>query len=159
MGSPTTISWGDGTAATSATASGNGPFTLAGGHTYAEAGTYQVVINVHDTDGDSTVGVTSITINDATLTPTGSTLSGTTGVPLSPVTVATFTDANGTAPIYDFNALINWGDNSPVTAGAISGSAGSFTVSAGHLYTAAGTYHPTVTITDVDGQSVNATST
>jgi RHS repeat-associated protein len=155
----TTIDWGDGTAASTATVSGSGPFTVAGSHTYAEAGNYTITVNATDTDGASATGLTPITINDAALTPANRTLSATTGVPLNGVTVASFTDANSAGPVTDFTALVNWGDNSPVTAGAVSGSGGSFTVAAGHLYGSAATYHPVVTISDVDGQSVTATST
>jgi YD repeat-containing protein len=155
----TTINWGDGSSPSTASVSGSGPFTVAGSHTYAEAGSYTITVNATDTDGASTTGLTSITINDASLTPASRTLSGTTGVPLNGVTVASFTDANSAGPVTDFTALVNWGDNSPVTAGAVSGSGGSFTVAAGHLYSSAATYHPVVTISDVDGQSVSATST
>jgi RHS repeat-associated protein len=155
----TTINWGDGSSPTSATVSGSGPFTIAGSHTYAEAGAYTITVNASDTDGASATGLTAITLNDATLTPANRTLTGTTGVPLNGVTVAGFTDANTMAPVTDFTALVNWGDNSPVTAAAVSGSGGSFTVAAGHLYGSAATYHPVVTISDVDSQSVTATST
>jgi RHS repeat-associated protein len=155
----TTIDWGDGSSPSTATVSGSGPFTIAGTHTYAEAGAYTITVNASDTDGASATGLASITINDAALTPTNRTLTGTTGVPLNGVTVASFTDANTAGPVTDFTALVNWGDSSPVTAGAVSGSGGSFTVAAGHLYGSAATYHPVVTISDVDGQSVTATST
>jgi RHS repeat-associated protein len=157
--SGTLIDWGDGSSLASATVTGTGPFNIAGGHTYAEAGTYSITTYVFDSDNDSTVGVSSITINDAVLTPTGRTLSATTGLPLSAATLATFTDANTTSPVTDFTALVNWGDNTPVTAGPVTGSAGSYTVFGGHLYATANTYNVVVTIMDVDGQTVTANST
>jgi YD repeat-containing protein len=100
-------------------------------------------------------------VSDATLTPTGRTLTATVGLPLNAATVATFTDAN-TGPsgqVTDFTALVNWGDNTPVTAGSVTGSGGSYTVFGGHLYATANSYNATVTISDVDGQTVTANTT
>jgi hypothetical protein len=156
-----TINWGDGSAATSATVTGSGPFTVAGTHTYVEPGTYSITINAQDSDSASAVGTTSIVIGDAALTPTGRTLTATAGLPLNAATVASFMDANtsSSGTVTDFTALLNFGDGTPVTAGYVSGSGGNYTVSAGHLYATANTYNVTVTITDIDGQTATANST
>src|SRR5262249_41686581 len=46
------IDWGDGTTATAGTISGptGGQFTVTGGHTYADEGSYQITVTITDTD-------------------------------------------------------------------------------------------------------------
>jgi hypothetical protein len=66
------------------------------------------------------------------------------------VPVATFTDSDTAAPPSEFSATINWGDGTtPLPAGVITGSDGSFTVTGTHTYAANGMYGPVVvTISD-----------
>src|SRR5262249_51223745 len=74
-------------------------------------------------------------------------------------TVATFTDANPTAPLSDFTATIDWGDGS-TSAGAIiqpGGTGTDFVVSGSHIYEE-GSFTITVDITDVGGSTASATS-
>src|SRR5262249_5199567 len=55
-------------------------------------------------------------------------------VALAPnTTVATFTDTDTRDAATAFSATINWGDGN-ITAGVVTGSNGSFTVSGGHTY-------------------------
>ena len=93
-GGSTTIDWGDGTSsAGTVTQTGTGAFSVSGGHTYADEGSYQVSVHVVDDGGSqATVGV-SVRIADAALVATAATFTGTEGQAVSP-TVATFTDAN-----------------------------------------------------------------
>jgi uncharacterized repeat protein (TIGR01451 family) len=63
-------------------------------------------------------------------------------------TVATFTDSNSAAKPTDFTATIDWGD-STTSAGAISLSGSTFSVTGTHTYAGAGTYTVTVTVSDV----------
>jgi hypothetical protein len=71
--------------------------------------------------------------------------------------VATFTDANPSAILGDFSATIDWGDGTPITSGAISGSPGSpFIVTGSHAYTSLGTKTITVHIVDDGGASATA---
>src|SRR4029077_15239505 len=78
------------------------------------------------------------------LTGTPTTISATASQPFSG-TVATFTDTDTVTATGDLSATINWGDGTPATAGTISGSSGSFTVSGTHTYSASGTDQVTVT--------------
>jgi hypothetical protein len=58
------------------------------------------------------------------------------GAPLNNVTVATFTDPSGSAPLSAYSAAINWGDGSPPSLGTISGPVnGVYTVTGSHTYT------------------------
>ena len=157
-----TLVWGDGSSGTNGTiaySSANHDFTITGSHIYAEAGTYTIGITLHDNDGASAGTGVSITIGDAALTATAHNLSATAGVPLSAVTAATFSDVDTSAPITDYSASINWGDNTPATAGSISGSGGSYTVTGGHLYAAVGNYTAVVTVTDAAGDIATASDT
>jgi hypothetical protein len=71
------------------------------------------------------------------------------------VPVATFTDSDTAAPLSQLSATINWGDGTtPLPAGVIAGSGGSYTVTGTHTYAANGTYGPVVvTITDADASA------
>jgi hypothetical protein len=74
--------------------------------------------------------------------------------------VATFTDPNLGDLASGFTALINWGDGTVATAATVSGSAGSFTVTAGHTYADEGSDPLSVTIIRTsDGASIAPTGT
>src|SRR5262249_30991181 len=66
--------------------------------------------------------------------------------------VASFTDADPAATAQDFSAWVDWGDGHE-SAGAVSGSAASFTVPASHLYVEENAPAPAypLAITVVDG--------
>jgi hypothetical protein len=92
------------------------------------------------------------------ITATGTTIAATEGAAFSG-TVATFTDPDPNSTAGEYSATIDWGDGSS-SAGVISGSTGGpFTVSGTHTYVDEGTYSATVTITDIDTPSNNATAT
>lgn len=66
------------------------------------------------------------------------------------VTAPLATISDGDAPTRgDYTAAISWGDGT-TSAGTITGSAGTFTVTGTHTYTEGGTYAGTVTVTDGD---------
>src|SRR5207247_5720188 len=79
--------------------------------------------------------------------------------------VASFTDANPTAPLTDFTtgtggASINWGDGTSSTAGAVTQPGGmgtAFVVSGSHTYAEEGSYTTTISITDKGGSTKSAT--
>ena len=54
----------------------------------------------------------------------------------------------------DFSAIIDWGDGSPNSVGTVTGSGGTFVVDGSHIYAAAGTFTPIITVTEVDGSLV-----
>jgi hypothetical protein len=73
-------------------------------------------------------------------------------------TVATFTDPDASATAGEYSAAIDWGDTTS-SAGTVTGSGGSFTVSGSHVYAEEGSYPVTVTITDTDNAANSATAT
>ena len=85
--------------------------------TLPDEGTYPIIISVTDngnTPSFTASGSSTATIVDAPLTAGPSVIF----VPLVARTVfsgaiGTFTDANPAAPLSDFSAIIDWGDNSP----------------------------------------------
>jgi hypothetical protein len=73
-------------------------------------------------------------------------------------TVANFTDANSTtSSTGDFTAEIEWGDGSS-SAGTVSGSGGSYSVSGSHTYATTGEFEVTVKIVDDGGSTAEAKS-
>jgi hypothetical protein len=130
-----TIVWGDGTSSTGTVTRPGSTFQIAGTHTYAEEGTYPINLTVTDTDSATTQAATTLLANDGALTPTAQLLSPTAGRPMSNTVVATFTDGDSGGVLTDYNALINWGDNSPPTAGAIAvATGGGFDRNEGRLH-------------------------
>jgi uncharacterized delta-60 repeat protein len=163
-----TINWGDGTSSnpdvTTFTSSnvtgGAGSYTIGASHLYAEDGSYSITIVVNDAGGNTvTLGATA-SVKDATLTGgTASPTTGTEGVAMSTLT-ATFTDANTGAPTSDFSGTINWGDGTSsnpdvttFTSGNVTGSAGSYTIGASHLYAEDGSYPITIVVNDAAGST------
>jgi hypothetical protein len=59
------INWGDGTSSTGAVQpAGNGVFTVLGGHTYAEGGSYAVTLSVSDVGGSSVSSTAAVSVAD-----------------------------------------------------------------------------------------------
>ncbi len=81
--------------------------------------------------------------------------------------VASFTDANPTAPLSDFTATIDWGDGTPMTAGTLSQPGGvgtAFIVSGSYTYADSGVnggtghYAIQVFVSDVGGSRLTVSN-
>jgi hypothetical protein len=158
-----TIHWGDGNSTSGTVSYSGGTYSVTGSHTYADEGSFAVTVDVTDVGGSSLTGIgkTTVSVADAALTATGGFI--VTSAAFGNHTVATFTDANPAAPLSDFTAMINWGDGTPATAGAVSqpnGVGTAFVVQGNHTYPA-GTHLFTITVSinDVGGSTAPATST
>ena len=106
-----TIDWGDSSTSSGVISGSNGSFTVSGTHTYAEEGSYPVKVTIADNDDASNTAVanSTATVNDASLTPTCTVPAGT----LQSFSGSTATFADGASPsgtLFDFSAMINWGD-------------------------------------------------
>ncbi len=180
------INWGDGQSSVGVITQPGGAghaFVVTGTHTFAEEGTFSasntppnpVSVTIVDTDGHNppagtrataTVTDTAI-VGDATLTPlplttpfTSTEGSAGTGV------VATFSDANPSAPVTDFSGTVNWGDGqtsafSSANIQVVSRSATQaiFNVQGlTHTYAEAGSPTISVKINDIGGSSTTSTS-
>jgi N-acetylneuraminic acid mutarotase len=137
-----TITWGDGAVDTATVTNGglvlnaDGSYSVVGSHTYAEeAAGLSFSVQVSDGGGSVVFQGNKINVADAALTAGTVTAGG--GV--EGTTATSFSDANPGAPAGDFTATINWGDGSPATTGAVTGSNGSYTVSGAHQYIEEGT--------------------
>ena len=155
-----TIDWGDGTPTSIGTITGptGGPFSVAGAHTYADEGTYQISVRIVDIDNtfNTTATTTSAGITDAPLSATGNPSLLSTN-PLNHATLATFTDENPLGSATDFTTAIDWGDGTATGTGDISGNAGgTFTVTGSHTYAQLGPYTITIVITDKGGATTRA---
>ena len=155
-----TVDWGDTTSSPGAvTAAPGGGFSVATSHTYADEGTYTVVVTVTSAGGSTTSATGHATVADAPLT--AGTLTIGNGVQNATPALLTFnfTDANPGGAAADFTASIDWGD-AHSTAGTISAApGGGFVVNASHTYTGSGTFTVTVTVTDTGGSTISATGT
>ena len=150
------IDWGDGTTAPGTVIeSGTGFGSLAGTHTYLEAGTYSVSVTV--TDQGSLSGTRSsaaaappeyLVAFAQNVAPVVTSLT----IPNSPVVTessiavsATFTDGD----VADTHtALVDWGDGTTSAGIVTEPASGAGTATGAHSYAAAGVYTVSVTVTD-----------
>ena len=161
----TTILWGDGTSnAGIVTRDASHVFHVTGSHTYAGTGNYTITVTTQTgaqapVSGSSTATVTLSPVAAGPVAPINGAVEG---KALSNVAVATFTDANPTAPISDFTATIDWGDGSPQSSGVITQPGGvgtSFTVSGTHTYAEESATSLPVQVTVIDSRAYRATAT
>jgi hypothetical protein len=152
-----TIDWGDATTSAGAVSGGSGTFQVNGTHTYATSGNFSVIVTLSDDEpGTATAQVTSTAVASSTVAATGIGISPKEHVVFNgPVATFTDTDTNRTAS--SFSASINWGD-STTTAGTITGSAGSFTVTGTHTYADEGNFPLSVTVTQIAPGTATATA-
>ncbi|MBI3838435.1 MAG: hypothetical protein HY288_10945, partial [Planctomycetia bacterium] len=151
------INWGDSSSSGGTITFAAGTFTVAGAHTYAEEGSYPISVTLTHESAPNATAASTATVADAALHSTGINISSTVGLAFSGA-VATFTDDNPSAPLSDYSATIDWGD-SHTSAGTISLVSGVLTVSGTNTYDQQGSYPISVTINDVDGSTISATST
>jgi PKD repeat protein len=137
-----TVSWGDGTAAQA----WNGGTTI--NHLYAADGLYRPTVTLKDADGNTrVVNLPAIVPGDKTA-PVGTF----TTTPAKAWQVLTTVSVTQTSLSDDFSAAadvlrwVNWGDGSAVEAWTTS-------VSATHVYAAAGVYTPEVVLKDDAGNT------
>jgi hypothetical protein len=179
-----TIDWGDGSplytvpaADLSSVGSPTGvTYQVFAAHTYAEAGSYQIITTIKDAGGSATIAHGEADVADATLTPLPAgqlPVVSTTeavrfpvpvfGQPVNLGPVGAFSDQNPNAPASDFTATIDWGDGTPRQTGSVTagGTAGLFFVNGSHTYADAGSgrYTITMSVVDKDGASVTFTNT
>jgi hypothetical protein len=153
-----TINWGDGQTSTGTIALGaTGGFVVSGSHTYADEGTYAVSVQIQDVGGAAITATGSALIGDAALSAQGTSISATEGAAFSGA-VATFTDANASAPASDFTVTITWGDGSSSPGTVTANGGGQFTVTGTHTYAEEGSFPISVSITDDGGASASASS-
>ena len=152
-----TIDWGDGTISAGTIVGSNGSFSVKGGHDYADEGNFTVTATVARTaDSATTISTGDVAVAETdVLAAQPTTVSGNPGTALTNIAVATFTDTDTAALAGDFNATVDWGDGT-ITAGTITGSNGSFTVTDSHTYAASGQFPITVTVVDPSPGTANA---
>ena len=152
------INWGDGTTTSGTVSGSNGAFTVTGGHSYADEGSELLGVTITDTANSTTLplsGTVTVAEGDV-LTPHGLTFTANPGQAFTG-TVATFTDSDTANVAGDFTATINWGDGT-TTAGVITDTAGTITVTGTHTYAGSGQDAVSVTLTDDAPGTATATA-
>jgi hypothetical protein len=162
-----TIDWGDGTTGDPVTITGptsGGVYTVknANPHTYAEGlNSYNLAVVVTDVAGGNTAtanptaNISDYAISAAPISSTGNPIQALEGQAFSGP-VATFTDSDPASEgAGHYQATIDWGDSS-TSAGVISGSGSSYTVSGTHTWLEEVIHQLpiSVTITDIGGAVV-----
>jgi N-acetylneuraminic acid mutarotase len=99
--------------------------------------------------GNSTGNLkTNEAFTPSTLTATGTDIYALAGQKFAAV-VASFIDSGNAGAATDYSAVVDWGDNTPISTGGISDNGGgNYDVAASHTYAGAGTFTITITITD-----------
>ncbi len=145
------VNWGDGTPASSGTITYSATtqiFTVAGGHTYAEQGTFPISVSLTHGTAPAATATSNAMVSDPPVVATGAfTLNAIATQASTSQTVATFTDPGGPEAVGDYTASIAWGDGTS-SAGTITLNAATsvFTVAGGHTYALGGTFAITVTL-------------
>ena len=135
-----------------------------GGLTYGVKGTYTPTVTINDVDGSSfQTAKTTFNVAAATLTDTSvaQTINVTAGSASTNVVLATFTDSNSWATSGYFAASVNWGGSivgTPTVSVVQVGSVWEVVVDS-VTYATKATYAITVSITDVDGISIQSKKT
>ena len=151
-----TIDWGDGTTTVGVVSGSNGAFTVSGGHSYADEGSYALRTTI-TTSGTMVPLDGSVTVAESDKLAAQPVLIEATQNAQFSAVVATFSDSDSGQVAGDFTATIDWGDGT-TTGGAVGGSNGAFTVSGSHSYGIAGLIPVKVTVAD-DGAGTATAST
>ena len=153
-----TIDWGDGSStAVGTVAAVSGGFHVSGSHTYAEDGTHTIAVNVVDAGGSIAASTGTATITEPSIAVSPVSFVGHELSPLGNVAVATFQHGNGAEPASGFTATIQWGDGTS-SAGTVSESGTTYTVSGSHTYLDEGSFPLLVQIKDDAASATVVTS-
>ena len=159
------IDWGDGGPSEQGiVAANNGVITVtssAGGHTYAQAGTYATHVQLEDW-GSGGAGAYGANPDDVDVYGTATVsasapvenlsfssaapLTATDGLTSGAARLATFTDVNATLAATAFAAQVNWGDGGGWELASVTGGQGNYDVVGSHTYASAGLYPVAVSV-------------
>jgi hypothetical protein len=170
-----TVDWGDGNVDTFTSASGgivaNGAaFSVVGGHAYAEEGSNTITVSIHDVGGANISATGSASIADAKLVGSGLNFNGSEGAGLGSTVLAQFSDLDTTntqadpvSDTSDYTASVSWTDATGThnAAGQLvyTGQGRTFNVmGTNQIQLEEGTFNISVTVQDVGGAILSATS-
>lgn len=153
------VNWGDGQTSTSSVSMVTShAFTVSDTHTYASAGICNYTVTITDTDGDTATahGRVFVGTTGDDMIADGRNVKINAGKQFSGA-VATFTDPDASSTQGTQSATINWGDGQTSAGQVTNNSDGTFSVTGTHTFTNAGLYTISISISDTDGDSANAT--
>ncbi len=155
-----TIDWGDGTTSpgtyvTFGSADGV-TFLVSGTHTYATDGTYPVTVSIVSPGGSFGSASGQAIVADVLVTGgLVDLLRATVGTPLTNVNVANFSDAGTENPVSEYDATIDWGDGTALSAGRVVATDGGFQVVGSHTFASSGNFTGRATIHASEGATLS----
>jgi hypothetical protein len=153
------ITWGDGHQSNGLiTKNAAGGFDVSGTNTYATTGVFPVNVDVQDFGGALLSINNTAQVVTRTLAVTGTPVVIAKGVVANNVQVATFTDSAGPQAVGNYTASIDWGDGTQPSAGTITQTGTTFTVTGSHTFTEPGKFTIHVTVSDKGGSSGSNTA-
>jgi hypothetical protein len=164
-----TIDWGDGSSSSGTVNDlGGGKYSVTGGHTYKEDGTYPVTITLSDPGSADVVLTTTANVADGpngdddlvlTATPTAIPLQEAT--PFSGTLLKFFDPPSGPPPgttENDFTVTISWGDGSSSNGTVNDLGGGNYSLTGSHTYQEDGVYPVTINLSDPGSPDVVVTT-
>jgi hypothetical protein len=154
-----TVDWCDGTAEEAdVKALASGTYAVVGVHAYAEEGMHDFHVLIEDFGGSTAEVTDSVTVQDAPLAGSGTSLTYAPGQAFA-TTVAAFDDSDINGTVRDYSATITWGDGSTEEGTIVSDfDTGLFDVVGAHTYEDLGPYTIKVHVKDAGGSAVDITS-
>jgi PKD repeat protein len=158
-----TISWGDGATSAGTITGASGAFTVAGTHTYATTGTFNVTVSITNTASGATATTTSTAtvVSAVEFQAWGTTFRAAPGVSaFQGILVGHLVDGNPAAG-GTLTGTADWGDGSSPSAVFFVGTPlpGNFDIIGNHTFSASGTFNVTLSITDTsNGATTSATA-
>jgi uncharacterized repeat protein (TIGR01451 family) len=155
------IAWGDGQTSAGSLSynAGTGTFTVSGHHVYAEESSPIITVTLSHDAAQATIVTSTVSVSDPAVVATGAvTVSALEGQDSGSQVVATFTDPGGAEAVGDYNVSIAWGDGQ-TSAGTLTVSGSTFSVSGSHTYGDEGNFAVTVTLSHDSAPAATATDT
>lgn len=178
-----TVSWGDGSLASSAgdqdvqvVANGNGNFSVVATHTYGGSGNYSIHVEVLPPSGDTAmtvdstavIGTSSLSVTAQTLSLSPTTNANDSPAGVLPAATTSSGSVNGTVAIFtapagasagDYTATIDWGDGNTSTGQVVANANGTFSVLGSHTYSQIDSYLTAIQVSDNNGNLASAFGT
>jgi RHS repeat-associated protein len=156
------VDWGDGTTSAGTISGQDGSFSVNSNHSYSRPGIYDVKVLVASSDGGSTAADGDCVVEPDISRPQVITVSGVDGDAEPGAdfsgTVAKISDSDLADQASDLTAQIYWSDDGTTTAGVVTGSDGTFTVTGNHIISQEYDILDQITVTIIKNNNLTTSS-